>query len=1516
MWRSAPRKGARLGSARDGFTVLACVVSLVGLSACKPEFEPLSDERSARGSLGEEVYKALCRRVAGTEMPDDLDGRETEVLCLHSASEAEQELANRPGAFPPRLVALAQRRARIVRAVDDTLPVGVGDELELLMRQLLPFYDPPEERIQNNTRAFAALLRKIAADSNALEALQRVARDGMLSREGSFGLYRGLLSYDELNGLFSALLPVLTQDASVRPYFETTLVGMALELATSELDDAPDSDTRLMKDLLSRTHPEFGSGRALFVTKRDVRGMPLPTAVDGQAVPFPFVDEDRDGLADVAGAEFVVDGRFGRDLPEPFAEISEQGVARDEAGRACALQADGTPECARTLYQTQDADLTMLSGALREAAKLFDGQSQTAVHVARLVPAIFGDRVEHPEVYGKATLKYSAPDTSKSPIVDLVHASTAVLDRPLYEQSLELTQTLVDEHEAVLVEALNPLLALERRTRTQGDAYPGAKLAKDSTFWDQLLFEAERISRRRKTADGPTLLELLLRGALGYARNPSNGGVVERVIDPNVLKHQGALIATLMRYKDEWRNNPLGESKRAPSDPRTIGSFRIPVDRSPGAKDSPATCGKDGCGGVIDGSPFERWKTSPTQNCMVQREGRPVTGKDCGAPSNQSILQRSMGLIWEMAGRSQCNKAISLGDLLDFAVLKDPCQNLESSLCTPGNNDCACAVDADCKAIFGGNDFACDTSANRCIAKAESDSCKALKQQQRADRQKQIDNAENKVFKDYACPKDQPAAFCNGMADADKYPAAFYDPDGPVNGVPSTLLECHLINLPDVGRSFGRALSHEFTIDIPNPWMKRYLTDVALAKNPGRPDCANDFRITNPYEDPGCVTSSAKLSREVYTEMTYERVHELGQLIAWLMDDSSLFTNSKDSQELRPEVAALTRVLFAPPGSSSFLMFDPLLIRGAPAACQPGGNIPECTLDDSMGKLGETCCIADLKAPPFRYRLDTYYGATSFAWEHPVTFTDGTQLSLLDAMKTLADGVNRTDFELGVDDPKNFEGTDFLFSTLGQVVGQHYDSPGNPLAQNTAPNGPFYRSLTNIVSYEDLMADALDDGSLDVNQPAPHEGTLFDGANLPSGPNRQLGLIYHSYPLLELFETLQVGGTDALSFSAKLGELLLNPHASCAPDGGDLRVIDGKGACDALASGVTPSPDRCDGAAARPEGYRKPLTYRDGRATICWNDGTCFDKPGDCRWASPLYLALDALGGIDDRIGDSTTLNDAFDGARAGLFDTYFSTDDAQLKDRRLRALLLVGLGYVRERWAKEAAAGTLATLGPETVQDTVDLIEGPVFAGGLGVVEQLSANEQATAALNRYVNAVLGGGQSDAQVRALVATFADVLELLPGDQNVLALMHVMASSVLANPDAIVASGWPQKADGSVSSPTEVLQSGMIWRSLDLMREVSNKDSRRVLDRVLNNVVALPGYGTSEERAAPMVELYDVLLAINRPVPGAHGSLSSQDWAQVFNSIADVMLDERRGFERLYEIVQCRNGSTDKVKCE
>jgi hypothetical protein len=1494
MGRSAPCTGARrvqLG--------LSCFALL--FVACAPEFEKLEKKRSPRGTLGEEVYKVLCRRVAGTELPQDLDGRESEVLCLGDAEAAADELEARRAELPPRLVALAERREQVARAVDDVFTDELADDLELLMRELLPFYDPPEERIQNNTRAFAALLRQMSANPAAMRALTKVGREGMVSREGSFGLYRGLLGYDDLNRLLSELLPLLSQSdvpGNVRADFGLLLTGMALDFATAELDDEPDSGTRWLKELMARSRPEFGSSAVLPVARRDARGMPIPTPRGDVKVPFPFVDADGDGLADEKDGRFVTDPRFAGELPEPFPTLSERGVQRDEYGRAYAFTEDGQVDTSRLLYETFDADVTVLAGMLRELGKLFLEDTQVAVHLAKLAPALFGERVDTQRTYGALNFSYRAPDGADSALVDLVHAAGAIVEHPLYDRSLELTERLLASEEPALVQALTPLLALERRTRAADDAYPEAKL-EESTFWDELFAEAERVVRRRKTKDSPTMLELLLRGALGYTRNLDKPGApLEQLVDPNVLRHQGALMAALMRYKDEWRNNPKGESEREPGEPLSVGGFRIPVDRT--KPSTPVTCGRDGCGGLVAGTPYERW-ARPGQNCMIQRDGRPASSKDCGAPANQSIFHRSLGLIWEMAGRDLCNKPITLGDLLDFAVLKDPCLYPKTAL----DKDAAevpCTTNDECVVAYSSTDYECDTSRHECVARRPSPSCTLLQQQQRQERQNTIVEAENYVATDYACPADVPDAPCHAYAD--KYPAAFVDPDGPGTGAPSTLLGCHLLDIDDVGRAFGRALTHEFRIEIPNPWVRRYLEDVARA-GLALPNCGDiGYDIVDPTVTPPCITQSAKLSRDTYDNMPAE-VDTLGELIEFLLDDSELFQNDADTADLRPESGALTRVLFAPPGSSTFVTLDPLLVRGAPKACSEAPGLPACSQDDTAETPPGGCCIEDLRRPPLRYRLDTYYGNTAFAWEYRMKFSDGTSLSMLDVMKALADAVNQTDFDPETDDPDEFEGTDFIFSTLGKLVGHHYDSSDNPLAQNRDPNLPHYRSLAGLVRYESLLADALDDGTVDRTQLGPAGEPLFDEATLPSEPERQLGLVYHSYPLLERIAALDFGGRDGISLSADIAELLLSPHAFCAPEGGDLRVVAGKGACDRAAAGEP--------------GYRGPLTYRDGRAYICWNDGRCFDKDDNRRYPSPLYLLLDAIGKVEDRIdaldaqrGDvpwEQTLDYSFDRARAGLFDTYLTVEDGLFADRRLRALLLAGFGYFRDRWAYERDAGTLSTFGRRMTDDTVEVVESPALAGLLGVLEGLSDHDKAMAALNRYGRFLFGSEGGEGQLRALVAGLADALESLPGDEDLMELTRTMALGILPNADALVREG------GDV----DTLERGLIWRNLELARESVAKDEKGVLGKVVRNLMALP----DDARAVPFSALAEAVLAINRYAPGrtlgvpeAHGPMSSEDWQNACTRIADVMQDERRGFERLYKIVQCREGSTEDVMCE
>jgi hypothetical protein len=1455
---------ARAQAGRPLRLVLACwlmVVCAVVLSGCAPELEKLGQRRSPRGSLGVEVYKALCRRVAGTEMPGDVSGRRSEAVCLGDDDAVEGALAQAAQApiepaegvepLTPRLVALAERRAALVQAVDDTMSFELGDELEHLFRGLLPFYDPPEERIQQAMRELALVLERLAnpSDPNALEGLARVARKGMAPPEGTLGLIRGTLGAASLRDTARSVLPLLNDEPAVRQPFDTLMSGLALEFSTLEVNAPPDSDLARLKKLLLRSHVDFGSGKPLFGSVRDARGLPTPTP-SGSAVPFPFVDADGDSLADADGPRLLTVPQLAARLPEPFATRDEGPVVRDAFGRASGISAGGTSEPTRTLYLTQDADTTLLAGVLRSGQKLFR-DDKLSQQLSLVLPAIVGEHAPASERYGALEFGYSAPNLAASPLLDVLHGTSALLDRDVTVDALTLTKALLESHESSLVSALEPLLTLERRSRPDDDAYPNAQLPDVHIFWDEMLFELEKISRRRREPDGETLLEALMRASIGFGRNLQEPGApIEQIVSPELLRHQGVVLSTLMRFKDEWRSNPKGESERMPGEPVILGGFRTPVDRD--QPDLPVTCGRDGCGGLIEGTPFEVWKNE-NQNCAVQRLGRPISGRDCGQAPNQSLLQRSLGLIFEMAGRSQCNKPISIGDLLDYAVLTDPCVG---------------------------------------DVIPDSPECELKRRAQRAERASSVSSAEQAVRDDYTCPSDDPSAPCSAYLAA--YPAAFVDPDGS-GGAPATIPACHLLDLPDVGRTFGAAVTHEFQLQVPNPWVRRYLEDVARAGDhdgdgaPDLPACVAPFKIVDPSVAPPCIPEAASLSRDIYKDMPGS-VDTLGELIEFLLDDSSLFPNDQDTADLRPDVKAMSRVLFAPAGSTSFIIFDPLLLHGAPPACAARPELPVCGNDDSQPDPAGGCCIKDLTRPPLRYRLDTYYGSTSFAWEKDIRLNDGTTISFLDTMRPLSDAMARFDFDAARDDPQLFEDTSYLFSTLGKLIAQHYDSRANTSVQSSNVSGMSYRRLTGLVRYEAMLADALDDGSIDRTQLAADNQPLYDPAQV-FAPAQQLGLLYRGLGLVAVLDQLTLdSGSDGIDVSAEVTEQLLNPHARCAGPGGDRRVIAGVGACDRQAKGEP--------------GLTPPFAYRSGDTTRCWNDGACFDgKALPKLFTSPAYVLLDGLAAMDDRVKADPVRDRALRGVLSGLLDAYATVREGRFDDRRVRALLSALLDDLRDRVNEERAAGTLSSYGARSDQDAADLLHNPVVAGFTGLLESLQGRGSALADLSKLSASVLSEGAGQNNLRPLLSGAFDLVQLLPGDAQSNAALRALGSAFVTNVDEAV------RGQAAPASP----QTSAIGRNLYMLRQTAKLDTGAisVLERVLGNLARVP-----EGRTSPLDVFLDVALEVNRVTPGSQLTPSASDLRLTLASIAEVLVDRKRGLERLFAIVRCTRVGASEAGCE
>ncbi|MBO6937250.1 MAG: hypothetical protein JJ863_19925 [Deltaproteobacteria bacterium] len=487
------------------------VVLVMGLLACGSEFDSTRVTRE-RGTLGEEMYRLFCQRLASSEVPNDVSGRETRALC-------DGEVG--PEAAPTeRLRVLAENRDRLVVAFDTTMPEPIEDDLDHFMLQLLPLYDPPTERLPEQTRATAELLNALVEDDEALGALERLShRGGYRPLRLALGVARPALSYPGIVGLADSTLDAIGPGGTAESEWEDLLDALALDLAIpdEEIEEDGPSTLELTRQLLFTQRDAFGRGPGRLLTLRDRRGVALPFSVD-DSVPPPFVDRDGDGLADIDPlGRFVGDDGTPLDVATPFPVAGEITVLRDPNGRA--LRPDDSP-----YYRSFDVSRTALAGIARDSADLFDPDQPAALDLAGGMPALLGPVAERTERMGGLDFTYPGFDTSQSPMLDLIDASTALLGRDETDDVLAALEVVVRDHESEVAALVDAGLFGD----AVGDATPGAAIPDESELWDDVIQVAIWMAQE------PGLLEATLRA----------------LADPQ-SKRLGQIYAEMMRYSDD-----------------------------------------------------------------------------------------------------------------------------------------------------------------------------------------------------------------------------------------------------------------------------------------------------------------------------------------------------------------------------------------------------------------------------------------------------------------------------------------------------------------------------------------------------------------------------------------------------------------------------------------------------------------------------------------------------------------------------------------------------------------------------------------------------------------------------------------------------------------------------------------------------------------------------------------------------------------------------------------------------
>jgi len=460
----------------------------IAVSACQ---SPLDTTRTADSytSFGAVIYREACQRVAYTGQLAqqaageidrvDVSGGLGRSVCVAGESP--------PSGAPPKLLGIVGQHPAVVANVDTILPAPFLATLETFLERILPLYD--DGTMDRAIAGIGDLLGTMAADPDVSPALARIgSRHGYRPASLGPGLVHELVYYPELDNFVGGVLGLIGPGGAAEGEWHQLLAAGAMSLTTTrpEADPAaPDRTLRLALNLLLSTDPDLASGTPRPAVVRDARGAAQVT-VDGGALVAPFVDLDRDGLADIdAGGRFVGADGQALTVATPFPEAGVPDTApRDALGRALTA-----PGAATTLYQYMDLDGTVLAGATREAAAWLDPAKDTALGLAWGATALMGPRAMQTRSFTDASgavigmMTYNGFDTAHSAALDLLHSFVQLVGGPEPDATLAAAATLLNQFESQTSRAVGAMLDASDR----GKLHAEAQVPPTSTVFDDLV---------------------------------------------------------------------------------------------------------------------------------------------------------------------------------------------------------------------------------------------------------------------------------------------------------------------------------------------------------------------------------------------------------------------------------------------------------------------------------------------------------------------------------------------------------------------------------------------------------------------------------------------------------------------------------------------------------------------------------------------------------------------------------------------------------------------------------------------------------------------------------------------------------------------------------------------------------------------------------------------------------------------------------------------------------------------
>jgi hypothetical protein len=291
-----------------------------------------------------------------------------------------------------------------------------------------------------------------------------------------------------------------------------------------------------------------------------------------------------------------------------------------------------------------------------------------------------------------------------------------------------------------------------------------------------------------------------------------------------------------------------------------------------------------------------------------------------------------------------------------------------------------------------------------------------------------------------------------------------------------------------------------------------------------------------------------------------------------------------------------------------------------------------------------------------------------------------------------------------------------------------------------------------------------------------------------------------------------------------------------------------------------------------------PLAYRDGMTSTVWSDGKT-----PVPVTTPYYLMADAFAHKRAALvaADATQKN-AWRAATGALIDQMLTVDQLmdgsyQMRNRRMHAVTLVLVDFIRSRMAKHTLDGDLDTwIGKTLTGDLTDTLGGPVFASLADFVSKIEADPDARTQLYGLLSYLVDEASNDLTFQTALTTLADQVQTFLDDPNLVPVARMLG--VATDPDT-----------------------GPVHAQLTLVKKARDVDAKKALLTILRNL-----YRPESSGVYPASDLADTLSEINRAQPGIGGPLAAVDYKTILQEVADFLTDQQRGYERFLAIVKTR----------